>query len=710
MNQDCINIVQEYQNDIQVSVFKFSSMSSIIPGYEYDIFISYRQKDNKGDHWVTEFVSALKTELEATFKEDISIYFDENPHAGLLETHNVDKSLESKLKCLIFIPVISQTYCDINSFAWQHEFCAFNKMAKEDMFGRDIKLRNGNVASRILPIQIHDLDPEDRTLFESELGGVLRAVEFIYKETGVNRSLNPKDNKEDNLNKTQYRNQVNKLANAIKEIVSILKNFNSPIVLSSIYSPPTFKPEFNPKSIAVLPFVNMSSDPEQEFFNDGLTDEIITDLSQLSDLLVISRSSMMTFKGTNKKINEIALDVNARYVLQGSVRKSGNNIRITAQLIDALNDSHLWSEKYSGTVNDVFDIQEKVSRSIVEALHVKLTSEEDEQLSSHPISNSRIYECYIRARQEMWKFTPSSMENAIQLAQKGLDLDNDNALLNALLGSVHLLLSHYGLRDDPNDLAIAQRCSSKSLELDPNCSLGHFIRGILIYRTGKLKEAKEVFHAALMKDQNNPDLLHWLIVCYMISGNSRAAEPYSEKLIMVDPFTPISVSFPFSIEFFDGKIKESLPHMEHWLKKDFQSPFAQYWGAITYALNNQVDKSIDLLDKIIRETPHLVFGQYSSFLKYSLLGQKEIALKNVTEELNIGAGSHEYTSLYMAFAFSLIGEKGEAMRWLKKSLDFGFTPYKHIAKIEPLNNLLKNEEEFINYMAEIKKRSEAFLI
>jgi hypothetical protein len=94
-------------------------MPSVVPRFEYDIFISYRHKDNKGEHWVSEFVTALKTELESTFKEDISIYFDENPHDGLLETHDVSKSLEGKLKCLIFIPIISQTYCDPNSYAWQ---------------------------------------------------------------------------------------------------------------------------------------------------------------------------------------------------------------------------------------------------------------------------------------------------------------------------------------------------------------------------------------------------------------------------------------------------------------------------------------------------------------------------------------------------------------------------------------------------------------
>ena len=100
-------------------------MASIIPGYNHDIFISYRQKDNLGEHWVTEFVEALKTELASTFKEDISVYFDINPHDGLLETHDVDGSLKDKIKCLVFIPIVSRTFCDTKAFAWQHEFLPF---------------------------------------------------------------------------------------------------------------------------------------------------------------------------------------------------------------------------------------------------------------------------------------------------------------------------------------------------------------------------------------------------------------------------------------------------------------------------------------------------------------------------------------------------------------------------------------------------------
>ncbi len=197
-------------------------MASVIEGFEYDIFISYRQKDNKGERWVTEFIDALKTELEATFKEDISIYFDESPHDGLLETHNVDKSLEGKLKCLIFIPIVSRTYCDPKCFAWTSEFLAFCKLAKQDSIGPDVRLANKNVASRILPIQIHDLDAKDQALFEKESGGPLRSIDFIFKSHGVNRPLTPQDSRSDNLNRTFFRDQINKTANAIEQIIDAL--------------------------------------------------------------------------------------------------------------------------------------------------------------------------------------------------------------------------------------------------------------------------------------------------------------------------------------------------------------------------------------------------------------------------------------------------------------------------------------------------------
>jgi Tfp pilus assembly protein PilF len=212
-------------------------MASLIPGFDYDVFISYRQKDNKGDRWVSEFVEALKTELDATLKEEISVYFDINKHDGLLETHDVDASLKERLKCLIFIPILSRTYCDPRSFAWRHEFRAFVEQALQDKFGMKVRLPNGNVANRVLPVRIHELNTADIHQFESVLGAVIRGIEFIYKSQGVNRPLRiNEDHPQDNINKIYYRDQINKVANAIEEIIgSLIRIELSGLIDSNIY-------------------------------------------------------------------------------------------------------------------------------------------------------------------------------------------------------------------------------------------------------------------------------------------------------------------------------------------------------------------------------------------------------------------------------------------------------------------------------------------
>jgi tetratricopeptide (TPR) repeat protein len=205
-------------------------MPALIEGFSYDIFISYRQKDNRYDGWVTEFVDHLKSELASTFKEEISVYFDTNPDDGLLETHDVNASLKEKLKCLVFIPIISRTYCDPKSFAWEHEFKAFIEQASADRFGLKITLPGGNVSGRVLPVRIHDLDKTDIALCESLLGGVLRGVEFVYKSAGVNRPLRSlEDNLHDNLNHTIYRDQINKVALAARSIIEGMKSLSGSV-------------------------------------------------------------------------------------------------------------------------------------------------------------------------------------------------------------------------------------------------------------------------------------------------------------------------------------------------------------------------------------------------------------------------------------------------------------------------------------------------
>jgi tetratricopeptide (TPR) repeat protein len=405
-------------------------MSSIIEGYNYDIFISYRQKDNKGDRWVSEFVEALKTELESTFKEEISVYFDINPHDGLLETHDVDASLKDKLKCLVFIPIISRTYCDPKSFAWEHEFKAFVEQASKDQFGLKVKLPNGNVASRVLPVRIHDLDAEDMNCFEGITGGVMRTLDFVFKTaSGVNRPLKSKeDHPGDNLNKTYYQDQINKVSLAIKEIIQgmkteprqVVKEKGQPkesaqeiwederrvelekpvklvrhrwlsvavvvallliaIILAyhKIFKQETLellRSSGERISVAVMPFQNMSNDTIWNVWQSGIQDIIVTYLSNSPEELKVrqteSINGLIQSRGFNNYASitpsvarNLSKKLGANIFVYGSINQSGATIRINAKLTDSRTVDIVKSFQVDGTIDRILPLIDSLSRMI----------------------------------------------------------------------------------------------------------------------------------------------------------------------------------------------------------------------------------------------------------------------------------------------------------------------------------------------------------
>lgn len=435
-------------------------MPSQVSGYEYDIFISYRHNDNL-DGWVTDFVLALDKELRSAIKEPLSIYFDKNSHDGILETHDVDKSLEKKLRCLIFIPILSQTYCDPKSFAWKDEFVPFVKMARADQLGLDVHLLNGNVCSRILPVQIHELDQEDKELIQSQTKSLLRSIEFIYRAPGVKRPLLPKeDNPSGNLNKTFYRDQINKVANSIKEILAALKQsplkslardqktsidkrvrfsaakkitvvILSLLLISAIvfavaqFGSSREEPEID-KSIAVLPFDDMSPGKDHEYLGDGIAEEVITALSRIQDLKVIGRTSSFQFKGDKVDLRDVGEKLDVATVLEGSVQKSGNNVRVTAQLIKVSDGSHIWSERYDRTITDIFVIQDEISSRIAEKLKLTLFKTEEASTENLPTKNMEAYEMVLKGNHFV-RQGPAGHEKAAEFFQAAIDLDSTYA-------------------------------------------------------------------------------------------------------------------------------------------------------------------------------------------------------------------------------------------------------------------------------------------
>ena len=684
-------------------------MASLIPGYNYDIFISYRQKDNKGDRWVSEFVDALKDELESTFKEEISVYFDINPHDGLLETHDVDESLKEKLKCLVFIPIISRTYCDPKSFAWEHEFKVFVDQASNDQFGLKVKLPNGNVASRVLPVQIHDLDIADVKECESVLGGVLRGVEFIHKETGVNRSLSPKDHEEKNLNNTNYRNQINKVALAIKEIISGLKK--EPIESVSERKKDLLieeRPHLKEKSIIVLPFENMSSDPEQEYFSDGLTEEIITDLSHIRDLLVISRSSSMTFKGAKATIKEITDKVHVRYVLEGSVRKAGNNLRITAQLIDGMTDTHLWAEKYEETLDNVFRVQEKISNLIADSLQIRLTSGEKGKNKNISASDLVANECWFRAKQEIHKYTPESFSRANNILENGLKENGDNELLLWGLGYLNWFYVNMGIYLDDAYLRKAEHYVERIFELNIGSFYGYQLQGLIAYKRGDTKKSIYYTQKALEIEPNNPEALDHLIWMYADTGKTHKSYEYIERLLAVDPLTSHNHCVQGLTLFMEGKFEESLPAFYRAIELDPQNFVWKFMYAWPLLMSNQIEKALEIVTQLESDYTDNIIVDLLIFVKNAFLKDRVKAIQSLKDGFLKFAEWDEAISLMLAQSFALIGENEKALYWIEYTVNRGLINYPYLSEYDHTFKNIRGDKRFKKLMERVKYEWENF--
>ena len=522
-------------------------VSSIIEGYNYDIFISYRQKDNRHDGWVTEFVENLKGELESTFKEEISVYFDINPHDGLLETHDVDESLKQKLKCLVFIPIISRTYCDPKSFAWEHEFKAFIEQASHDQFGLKVKLPNGNVASRVLPVRIHDLDQDDIRLCESATGGKIRSIDFIYSSAGVNRPLRAgEDHPHDNLNKTYYRDQVNKVANAIRETLTSIRrqDFTEPQVPGERNKKVTLaavrpgrivfaalliliaimafgylfvsklhrKSRSEEKSIAVLPFINDSQDEENTYFINGVMEEVLINLQKIKDLRVISRNSVEQFRGPDKPSTPvIARRLGVKYIVEGSGQKYGNNLRLRIQLIEADNDRHLWAKSYEHEIKDVkdiFSIQSQIALSIAAELKAIMTPEELELIGKIPTENLTAYDIYQRGKEEYSQYlsdnnNKEALEKAEEYYHKALDIDPEFASAYSGLARIYWHKHYWSEYFSENFMDSVLILSDIALSYDNKTTEGYFLKGICYYSKGLREKALEEYDKAIRINPNS---------------------------------------------------------------------------------------------------------------------------------------------------------------------------------------------------------------
>jgi TolB-like protein len=463
-------------------------------------------------------------------------------------------------------------------------------------------------------------------------------------------------------------------------------------------------------SIVVLPFENISSEEGQDYFCDGMTEEIITDLSHIHDLRVISRSSAMMLKGSKKAVRDIAEELNVQYVLEGSVRKTGNNLRITAQLIDATKDAHLWADKYSGKLDDVFDIQERVSRSIVDALKLKLSAEEKRRIAERPIDNALAYEYYLKARQEQLKMTKDGLDSALQYLQKGEDILGENVLLLAGMGYVYYEYINTGIWTDDKYIKKAEEYAQKIFELEPDSPYGHLILGLLKIWWKSPQEGIRHLKNVLSYNPNDLDALLWLCAVYANIGQKKAAFPLADRFMEIDPLNEWAHWLPGFIQIWDGQFDTALDSFERFSKSFPNSFFGPWFCALSLAYIHNFKKACSIFERLGKEMPGFPFAELGLKFKAAMEGNKVEALHWKSRELETWAWRDFQVCYYVSQVFSMVDAKKEALDWIEHAVDIGMTNYPFMSKHDPFLENIREEPRFKKLIERVKHEWENFKV
>jgi len=356
-------------------------------------------------------------------------------------------------------------------------------------------------------------------------------------------------------------------------------------------------------SIAVLPFVNMSGDKEQEYFSDGLTEDIITALSKTPKMFVIARNSTFSYKGKSVKVQQVSEELGVRYVLEGSFRKAGDRVRIMAQLIDALTGHHLWAERYDRDLKNIFAVQDEITKNIITAMQVKLTEGEWARVYAKGTNN---LDAYLKVMESIWIRAQTSKENVLkaqQLAEEAIALDSNYAYAYSALALTHMATVWLGITKSPQEsLKSAIELCQKAISLDDSLAIAHVILGYMLMMTRDYDKAIAQGEKAMTLEPNSADILHW-----------HAA-----------------------ILFYSARVDESIPLFRQALRLNPMPPnvYYRHFGA-ALRHSEQYDEAIALLKKAIAREPNDLIAYIALTSAFEMAGRMEEARAAAKEILRI---------------------------------------------------------------------------
>ena len=454
------------------------------------------------------------------------------------------------------------------------------------------------------------------------------------------------------------------------------------------------------KSIVVLPFDNLSPDPGDSYLADGLTEELTADLARIRALRVTARNSAVAAKARTRDVREIARLLGTRYVLEGSVRRAGPALRITAQLIDGATDAHLWSEKYNGSMDDVFAMQERISREIVDALAVRLTSEERQHLEEHPIANLEAYQLYLQVGHCLRAMTQESIAQARTLLDRALKLEGENDVLLGLYGVLELMAYSLGFDASDDMLRRGDDYATRALARNPRSANGLHAKAILAEKTD-LGRSVEYLRQSV-SEQPAAEAMGLLAYGLAMRGEDADALRYARRAVALDPLSPAVLFFVMGAAWHAGDADQAVSWAEAALRVMSDNPMIQVLAGYLRVVTGDNERGLALLDQAAVRIEASIFQVLPRMLAQVLRHQPVSA---PPDSFLAVVGKDPQGSHMRAELDAAAGQRDDALAWLTNAVRLGVVNTRYMTEQSPFFTTLRDDPAFQALVADARAKA-----
>jgi len=480
-----------------------------------------------------------------------------------------------------------------------------------------------------------------------------------------------------------------------------LKNIDYPIDVHRILwmKDEIAKLSLDEKRIAVLPFANMSPDPGDEYFADGMTEELIDRLAQVKSLKVIARTSVMSYKKKEKKVSEIARELEVGTLVEGSVRKAGNRVRVTVQLINAGTEEHLWSSHYDKNLDDIFAVQSEIAEKVVGELKTQLLDSEKRILEKKPTENTEAYTCFLRGRELLREETEASVRQALSLFEKAIELDPRFARAYVSVAECHEALGTIGYEPYDISLSIVKTSLERAIDLDPNLPEAHASLSEMLFNEDDMPSMEAEARRALDLNPSLPEPYSMLSELAALKGDPGEMVRQNEIAYRLDPIRPRLIYSVGTAYLWTGREEEAL---EFWKKTEQLAPAQTYRGMTEhYLIKGNLEKAKEFHAKAEKLEPTNSRVTWMGGAIAAMEGDRESALLAIRkiEDAKVGPLSFNY----IGFVYHALGDLDSYFEYMKRALETHVL-IPSIMMYSPLFARARGDPRYLELMEKIRRQ------